>query len=98
MGKMEPQAAAGTPGLMLTVQADGLKWPEMPVFASKEEERTHRKQRLAASFRIYANDGTTCGLQGTCDQGSGDLSFDNKTFSAGQTVVINTLTLTDGNA
>ena len=53
---------------------------------------------VAASFRIYANNGTTCGLQGTCDQGSGDLSFDNKTFSSGQTVVINTLTLTDGNA
>ena len=53
---------------------------------------------VAASFRIYANNGTTCGLQGTCDQGSGDLSFDNKTFSAGQTVVINTLTLTEANA
>jgi len=53
---------------------------------------------VAASFRIYANNGTTCGLQGTCDQGSGDLSFDNKTFSAGQTVVINTLTLTEANS
>ena len=53
---------------------------------------------VAASFRIYANNGTTCGLQGTCDQGSGDLSFDNKTFSSGQTVVINTLTLTEANS
>lgn len=64
MGKMEPQAAAGTPGLMLTVQADGLKWPEMPVFASKEDERTHRKQRLAASFRIFAMHGFDSGIGG----------------------------------
>lgn len=52
----------------------------------------------AAHFRLYASDGTTCGMQGTVGQGSGDLSLDNTTIAAGQTVTINTFTLTDGNA
>jgi len=76
----------------MTAAASGTKGKEAGAWS------TTAAAGVAASFRIYANNGTTCGLQGTCDQGSGDLSFDNKTFTAGQTVVINTLTLTDGNA
>ncbi len=56
----------------------------------------------AAHFRIYnsqaTKDGTTCFLQGTVGQGSGDLSLDNTTIAAGQTVTITGFTLTDGNA
>lgn len=52
----------------------------------------------AAHFRIYASDGTTCHLQGTVGQGSGDLSLDNTNIAAGQSITINTFTLTDGNA
>ena len=52
----------------------------------------------AAHFRVYASDGTTCGLQGSVGQGSGDLSLDNTVIAVGQTVTINTFTLTDGNA
>jgi hypothetical protein len=52
----------------------------------------------AASFRLYASDGTTCGLQGTVGQGSGDLSLDNAAIVNGQTVTISTFTLTGGNA
>lgn len=56
----------------------------------------------AGHFRIYnsqaTKDNTTCFMQGTCGQGSGDISFDNATFVAGQTVTISTFTLTDGNA
>lgn len=52
----------------------------------------------AAHFRIYASDGTTCHIQGTVGQGSGDLSLDNTNLAAGQAVTINSFTLTDGNA
>lgn len=52
-------------------------------------------------FRIYNSqatmDGTTCFLQSGAGVGSGDLNFDG-TITSGQTVTINTFTLTDGNA
>jgi hypothetical protein len=52
-------------------------------------------------FRIYnsqaTKDGTTCILQGSCGIGSGDMSFDG-TITSGQTVTVNTFTLTDANA
>ena len=37
-------------------------------------------------------------LQGSCGTGSGDLSFDNAAVVSGQTITVNTYTLTDGNA
>lgn len=52
----------------------------------------------AGHFRMYESTGVTCGLQGTCGQGSGDLSLDNTNIAVGQTITINTFTLTDGNA
>lgn len=52
----------------------------------------------ASWFRIFKNDGTTCQAQGTVDQGSGDISLDNKVIAAAQTVTISTFTLTAGNA
>lgn len=52
----------------------------------------------AASFRIKDTAGTTCHIQGTVGLGSGDLSLDNTSIAAGQTVSITTFTLTDGNA
>lgn len=52
----------------------------------------------AAHFRIYDSGGTVCGLQGSVGLGSGDLSLDNTSIATGQTVTINTFTLTDGNA
>lgn len=52
----------------------------------------------AISFRIYATDGTTCGMQGTVGQGSGDLSLDNSVIVNGQTITISTFTITGGNA
>lgn len=52
----------------------------------------------AGHFRIYDSGGAVCHIQGTCAQGSGDLSFDNSAIVAGQTVNITAFTLTDGNA
>jgi hypothetical protein len=52
----------------------------------------------ALHFRLYASDGTTCHMQGTVGQGSGDLSLDNTVIAAGQQVTITAFTLTDANA
>ena len=52
----------------------------------------------AAHFRIYDSGGSTCHLQGTVGQGSGDLSLDNTSIVAAQQVNVTAFTLTDGNA
>ncbi len=56
----------------------------------------------AGYFRLYnsqaTKDNTTCFMQGTCGQGSGDLSLDNTNIAVGQVVTITGFTLTDGNA
>lgn len=54
----------------------------------------------AGYFRLYASDGTTCGLQGTITAtgGGGDMTLDNTSIAATQTVTISTFTLTAGNA
>jgi hypothetical protein len=54
---------------------------------------------IADFFRLFANDGTTCHIQGTVTlTGSGgDMTLDNTNITAGQTVTINTFTLTDAN-
>src|SRR3954469_10594017 len=48
----------------------------------------------AASWRIYASDGTTCGMQGNTT----DMVFDNTNIASGQTVTVTAFTLTAGNA
>ena len=54
----------------------------------------------AEHFRIYASDGTTCGLQGTvtASGGGGDLQLDNAVLAVGQPVSITTFTLTAANS
>lgn len=54
----------------------------------------------AAHFRIYANDGTTCHLQGTVTAtgGGGDLTVDNAVFAAGQAFTVTGFTLNEPNA
>lgn len=43
-----------------------------------------------AHYRLYESTGATCHEQGSIGQGTGDLSLDNTTIIAGQTVTINT--------
>ena len=48
----------------------------------------------AASWRLYASDGTTCGMQGNMT----DMVLDNNSIAAAQVVTVNTFTITAGNA
>lgn len=54
----------------------------------------------AGHFRVYASDGTTCHMQGsiTATGGGGDMTLDNTSISASQTVTVSTFTLTGGNS
>lgn len=54
----------------------------------------------AQHFRLYASDGTTCGMQGTVTAtgGGGDMTVDNTSFAAGQAFTVTAFTLTDGNS
>jgi hypothetical protein len=54
----------------------------------------------AAHFRIYASDGTTQHIEGTVTVtgGGGDMTLDNVSIAAAQTVTITSFTLTAGNA
>ena len=42
----------------------GLEFPTVPVFATKDEERQHRKQRLVAACRAFAEHGLDYGFAG----------------------------------
>jgi hypothetical protein len=48
----------------------------------------------AASWRLYASDGTTCGIQGNMT----DMTLDNTSIAAAQVVTVNTFTITAGNS
>lgn len=48
----------------------------------------------AASWRLYASDGTTCHVQGNMT----DMTLDNNSIASGQVVTVNTFTVTSGNA
>lgn len=54
----------------------------------------------AGHFRIYANDGSTCGMQGTITVtgGGGDIELDDVSIVTGQSVTITSETITEGNA
>lgn len=49
-------------------------------------------------FRINDTAGTTCHIQGTAGQGTGDLSFDNNVVANGQSISITGFTLNENNA
>lgn len=49
---------------MATAPADVFRLPQQPAFANAEEERRHRKQRLAAAFRLFAAYGFDEGVAG----------------------------------
>lgn len=57
-------------------------------------------QGTAAHFRIYASDGTTCHIQGsvTVTGGGGDMTLDNVSINAGQSVTITSFQLDAGGA
>lgn len=50
-------------------------------------------------FRVYASDGSTCGIQGTVTDtaGSGDIKVQNTVVAAGQDIIVTGFTIADNN-
>src|SRR5262245_15245501 len=95
--------AAADVGTILAEMTLPSDWMLAAALGSKDKTGTWQDSSAngtgtAAHFRVYNSAGTVCGLQGTVGQGSGDLSLDNVSIAAGQSVTINTFTLTDSNA
>jgi hypothetical protein len=97
-------AAADPAGLLatLTLPADWMQNSAtgVKVKSAAAWSGTASAPGTAASYRIKDNAGTTCHIQGTVTAtgGGGDLTLDNTSITAGQTITINTYQITDGNA
>lgn len=91
-------AATGTLLAEITLPSD---WMAAAAAGSKGKSGTWSGAASAAGtagyFRIVDNAGTTAHIQGTCGQGTGDLSFDNAVIANGQTITVNGFTLSAAN-
>lgn len=100
-------ATAGTGTVLVTINLPS-DWMQGASSGSKAKSATAWTDAsadasgTAGHFRVYndqsTKDNTTCFMQGTVDQGSGDLSLDNKILVAGQAVTISTFTISASNA
>lgn len=99
-------ATANSGTLLVTINLP-TDWMAAAASGSKDKSGTWQDASAdgtgtAGHFRVYSSqatkDQTTCFLQGTVGQGSGDLSLDNASIVAGQTVTVTGFQLTDGNA
>ena len=90
-------AAADPTGLLCTI-ALSAGWMAAAVGGVKSKlgawTGTASADGAAASWRIYAADGATCGMQGDMV----DMTIDSTSLAVGQTVTVNTFTITAGNA
>lgn len=104
-GSMPANCAAadtGTKLLEITLPSD---WMQNAASGSKAKSvAAWSDVGLAAGtagyFRIKDNGLTTCHIQGTVTAtgGGGDMTLDNTSVAVGQTVTVNSFTITDGNA
>lgn len=64
------------------------------------EDTSADNSGVAAHFRVYASDGSTCVMQGTITAtgGGGDMTLDNTNIASGQSVTITSFQLTAGNS
>ena len=93
-------ADSGTLLASLTLPAD---WMDAANAGSKAKAGTWQDASAdgagtAAHFRLYASDGTTCHMQGSCGAGSGDLQLDNAVLAVGQSFTVTSFSLSDANA
>ena len=90
-------AAADPTGLLVTITLPS-DWMNAASAGAKTKLGTWSNAAsgtgTAASWRLYASDGTTCGIQGNMT----DMTLDNTSIAAAQVVTVNTFTITAGNA
>jgi hypothetical protein len=92
---------SGTVVATMTLPADWMAAASSgsKVLAGTWQDTSADAAGTAGHFRIYASDGTTCGMQGTVTitGGGGDLTLDNNVIGLGQNVTIPGFTLTAPN-
>ena len=90
-------AAADPTGLLVTITLPS-DWMNAASSGAKTKLGTWSNAAsgtgTAASWRLYASDGTTCGIQGNMT----DMTLDNTSIASGQVVTVNTFTITAGNS
>lgn len=104
-GSAPANAAASATGTMLVEIALPSDWmaaasgTSSPVTKAKSGtwSGTGAAAGTAGYFRIWDNAGTTCHLQGTAGTSGTDMILDNASIANGQTVTVNTFTLTGAN-
>jgi len=104
-GSAPATCATANSGTVLATISLGSDWMAAASAGAKAKSGTWSDASADATgtaghFRIFASDGTTCGLQGTVTAtgGGGDLTLDNTSIASGQAVTISSFTLTDANA
>ena len=90
-------AAADPSGLLVTITLPS-DWMNAASAGAKTKlgtwSGTASGTGTAASWRLYASDGTTCHVQGSMS----DMVLDNNSISVSQVVTVNTFSITSGNA
>jgi hypothetical protein len=92
-------ADSGTTLAIMTLPSD---WMAAASGGTKAKQNTWQISAVGTGtigyFRIYDSVSSACHIQGTCGQGSGDMSFDNSSVNTGQIITVNTFTVTAGNS
>ena len=100
-GVAPANCAAAATGTLLVDIALPIDWMNAAATNSKTKLGTWSAAASAAGtagyFRITDTVGTAVGLQGTCGQGSGDLSLDNTVLASAQVVTVSAFTLNAAN-
>lgn len=103
-GSVEANCAAAETGTVLATMTLPSDWMAAASSASKSLSGTWQDTSADATgtaghFRLYDSTGTTCEIQGTVTAtgGGGDITLDNTSIAAGQSVTITSFTITTGN-
>lgn len=104
-GAAPANVAAADAGTVLATLALPADWLAAASAGSKAKSGTWQDASAdaagtAAHFRIYATDGTTPHIQGTITAtgGGGDMTLDNTSIAAGQSITISSFTINAGGA
>jgi hypothetical protein len=100
-GSPPANCAAAASGTLLVDIALPADWMAAASGGSKAKAGTWSAAAAAAGvagyFRITDTAGTNAHVQGTCGQGTGDLSLDNTNIASAQVVTVNSFSLTAAN-
>lgn len=101
-GSPPANCAASNTGSVLATLSLGSDWMAAASSGSKAKNGTWQDTSAdgtgtADHFRIFASDGTTCGIQGTVGTSGSDINLQNDSIASGQAITITSFSITAGN-